>query len=74
MGRKRGKNTEAHPREVVAEPLLVALFEGDEDAAIEMVAAGCDVEVEDQLGWRPLHRAAFGGLARATALLLQRHA
>ena len=31
-------------------------------------------EVEDQLGWRPLHRAVSSGLTRATALLLQRHA
>eukprot|EP00929_Paragymnodinium_shiwhaense_P054917 TRINITY_DN27526_c0_g1_i2.p1 TRINITY_DN27526_c0_g1~~TRINITY_DN27526_c0_g1_i2.p1 ORF type:complete len:216 (+),score=43.32 TRINITY_DN27526_c0_g1_i2:145-792(+) len=51
----------------------MALFENDFEAAKKLLEAdSCNVEACDQLGWRPLHRAAFAGGADVMRLLLER--
>lgn len=79
MGRKRkplgAPGADDVTYEGACDPLLMALFQGDDEGAVRMLeAGGCNVEAADQLGWRPLHRAAFGGLRAATASLLTRRA
>mmetsp|Transcript_2990 Transcript_2990/g.8075 ORF Transcript_2990/g.8075 Transcript_2990/m.8075 type:complete len:204 (+) Transcript_2990:3-614(+) len=79
MGRKRQAHGEAGSDSTVYEgqgdPLLVALFEGDADAAAQLIETNAaDVEAADQLGWRPLHRASFAGFDGIVSLLLGRRA
>lgn len=79
MGRKRSAvghpDAESTVYQSAGDPLLTALFEGDVEGARQLLeAGGCDVEAADQLGWRPLHRAAFGGFDGITAALLERRA
>ncbi|CAK9071678.1 unnamed protein product [Durusdinium trenchii] len=52
----------------------MALFEEDADAAQQLIESGSDIEAFDHMGWRPLHRACFAGLAEVAGLLLQKRA
>lgn len=78
MGRKRHAVGTAGEEDVEycaeGNQLLLALFQGDLEAAARLLEAPtCDIEAYDQMGWRPLHRAAFGGHTDIlTALLTKR--
>mmetsp|Transcript_57716 Transcript_57716/g.185485 ORF Transcript_57716/g.185485 Transcript_57716/m.185485 type:complete len:222 (+) Transcript_57716:45-710(+) len=79
MGRKRHALGEAGSEAVsyqeAGDPLLMALFQGDVEGAKRLIEADqCSIEAADHLGWRPLHRAAFGGFDEVVALLLERKA
>mmetsp|Transcript_87394 Transcript_87394/g.182885 ORF Transcript_87394/g.182885 Transcript_87394/m.182885 type:complete len:237 (+) Transcript_87394:24-734(+) len=78
MGRKRhalGPPDSEASYEAVGDPLLMALFEGDDEGARRILEKGeSNIEAADQLGWRPLHRASFGGLSGVLASLLERRA
>lgn len=79
MGRKRhavgDPDGDATEYQAGGDPLLTALFEGDVEGARQLLEGGrCDIEAADQLGWRPLHRAAFGGFSSLVAALLERRA
>jgi cytohesin len=53
-------------------PLLIACERGDQDTVAELIAAGADVNLADNLHSRetPLHRAAYHGHAQVTQQLL----
>jgi len=77
MGRKRHAQGVAGSDGVSYEegdPLLVALFQHDSEAAERIVEAGLYTpDAVDQIGWRPLHRAVFGNHARVASMLLDRN-
>eukprot|EP00747_Dinoflagellata_sp_TGD_P164858 gnl/TRDRNA2_/TRDRNA2_185383_c0_seq1.p1 gnl/TRDRNA2_/TRDRNA2_185383_c0~~gnl/TRDRNA2_/TRDRNA2_185383_c0_seq1.p1 ORF type:complete len:195 (+),score=45.40 gnl/TRDRNA2_/TRDRNA2_185383_c0_seq1:110-694(+) len=79
MGRKRHAIGEAGSETTVyqqaGDPLLTALFEGDVEGAVKLIKSNaCSIEAADHMGWRPLHRAAFGGFEQVVSLLLERKA
>mmetsp|Transcript_29197 Transcript_29197/g.67205 ORF Transcript_29197/g.67205 Transcript_29197/m.67205 type:complete len:197 (-) Transcript_29197:13-603(-) len=78
MGRKRhavGDPNGEVTYEGAGDALLTALFEGDLQAADELIEAGnYSVDAADQLGWRALHRAAFGGFTGLISKLIDRKA
>eukprot|EP00927_Polykrikos_kofoidii_P059619 TRINITY_DN54765_c0_g1_i1.p1 TRINITY_DN54765_c0_g1~~TRINITY_DN54765_c0_g1_i1.p1 ORF type:complete len:204 (+),score=41.63 TRINITY_DN54765_c0_g1_i1:94-705(+) len=79
MGRKRRAFGAAGEEGVTfsgeGDPLLTALFMHDTEGASRLIAGGeCDLEVFDHLGWRPLHRAAYGGHTDIVEMLIERKA
>eukprot|EP00933_Yihiella_yeosuensis_P005087 TRINITY_DN109519_c0_g1_i1.p1 TRINITY_DN109519_c0_g1~~TRINITY_DN109519_c0_g1_i1.p1 ORF type:complete len:222 (-),score=49.84 TRINITY_DN109519_c0_g1_i1:49-714(-) len=79
MGRKRHAvgepGAEGAVYEQAGDPLLCALFAGDVHGARELIeAGGVNIEAADHLGWRPLHRAAFGGFDEIVGLLVAKRA
>eukprot|EP00931_Biecheleriopsis_adriatica_P119171 TRINITY_DN94427_c0_g1_i1.p1 TRINITY_DN94427_c0_g1~~TRINITY_DN94427_c0_g1_i1.p1 ORF type:complete len:435 (+),score=92.68 TRINITY_DN94427_c0_g1_i1:93-1397(+) len=79
MGRKRRAQGAPGSENTVyqgqGDPLLVALFEENSDAARSLIESDlCNIEAADQLGWRPLHRACYAGFDSIVSLLLKRRA
>jgi uncharacterized protein len=52
-------------------PLMMAVFKGLNEIAIEMIEKGADV---NQTGWTPLHYAATAGNVQLIKVLLEKHA
>jgi uncharacterized protein len=52
-------------------PLMMAVFKGQTELAIEMIDKGADV---NQTGWTPLHYAATAGNVQLIKILLDKHA
>jgi uncharacterized protein len=52
-------------------PLMMAVFKGQTELAIEMINKGADV---NQTGWTPLHYAATAGNVQLIKILLDKHA
>jgi uncharacterized protein len=52
-------------------PLMMAVFKGLNELAIEMIEKGADV---NQTGWTPLHYAATAGNVQLIKVLLEKHA
>lgn len=55
-------------------PLMVASFEGSEEAALTLIEFGADIHAEDRAGYGPLHWAALNGYDKVVRLLLDRGA
>lgn len=55
-------------------PLMVAAFNGQEQAALMLIDAGATVNARDRSGYSPLHWAAMNGYVQASEVLLRRGA
>jgi uncharacterized protein len=55
-------------------PLMVAAFNGQEQAALMLIDAGATVNARDRSGYSPLHWAAMNGYLQASAVLLRKGA
>lgn len=55
-------------------PLMVAAFNGQEQAALMLIEAGATVNARDKSGYSPLHWAAMNGYLEASNLLLRKGA
>lgn len=55
-------------------PLMVAAFNGQEQAALMLIDAGATVNARDKSGYSPLHWAAMNGYVQAANVLLRRGA
>jgi uncharacterized protein len=52
-------------------PLMMAVFKGQSELAVKMIALGADV---NKTGWTPLHYAATAGNVQLISVLLEKHA
>ncbi|OGA00680.1 MAG: hypothetical protein A2Z64_13215 [Betaproteobacteria bacterium RIFCSPLOWO2_02_67_12] len=55
-------------------PLMVAAFNGQEQAALMLIEAGATVNARDKSGYSPLHWAAMNGYVQAAAVLMRKGA
>ncbi len=55
-------------------PLMVAAFNGQEQAALMLIDAGATVNARDRSGYSPLHWAAMNGYVQAAMVLLRKGA
>jgi hypothetical protein len=55
-------------------PLMVAAFNGQEQAALLLIEAGATVNARDKSGYSPLHWAAMNGYVQAASVLMRKGA
>lgn len=55
-------------------PLMVAAFNGQEQAALMLIEAGATVNARDKSGYSPLHWAAMNGYVQAASVLMRKGA